>query len=208
MYSREAGVTSIADGVITRGWDAIRTEADSIIGLEGGRIALGSIDVTSLGPGYALAVAAYTFPVPTDRGNEQVRSAITLVFKRIAGEWKIIHSHSSFEGLPEPAVTDEVKVPSANTMEAAYVASMKSDLRNLVTAEEAFFADSVRYTAKVGRGGVEFIASGGNTSPIVRLTPDGWTATMGNVNTRTRCAIFVGSTPVAPATKEGQPACT
>src|SRR5947209_11033423 len=37
----------------------------------------------------------------------------------------------------------------ANTKAKAYIASMKSDLRNLVTAEEAYFADSVKYT--VGR---------------------------------------------------------
>src|SRR2546430_17635166 len=34
----------------------------------------------------------------------------------------------------------------ANTKEKAYLASMKSDLRNLVTAEEADFADSIKYT--------------------------------------------------------------
>src|SRR5258707_9294427 len=33
----------------------------------------------------------------------------------------------------------------ANTKEKAYLASMKSDLRNLITAEEAYFADSVKY---------------------------------------------------------------
>src|SRR6185295_3870486 len=35
----------------------------------------------------------------------------------------------------------------ANTKEKAYLASMKSDLRNLITAEEAYFADSVKYTS-------------------------------------------------------------
>src|SRR5947207_12778066 len=34
----------------------------------------------------------------------------------------------------------------ANTKEKAYVAAMKSDLRNLATAEEAFFYDSAKYT--------------------------------------------------------------
>ncbi len=34
----------------------------------------------------------------------------------------------------------------ANTKEKAYIASMKSDLRNFVTAEEAYFADSLKYT--------------------------------------------------------------
>src|SRR5213593_2361502 len=34
----------------------------------------------------------------------------------------------------------------ANTKEKAYISSMKSDLRNMVTAEEAYFADSVKYS--------------------------------------------------------------
>src|ERR1041384_363724 len=38
----------------------------------------------------------------------------------------------------------------ANTKEKAYLASMKSDLRNLITAEEAYFADSVKYTTNLG----------------------------------------------------------
>src|SRR5437899_11519654 len=38
----------------------------------------------------------------------------------------------------------------ANTKEKAYIASMKSDLRNLITAEEAYFADSVKYTSNLG----------------------------------------------------------
>jgi len=33
----------------------------------------------------------------------------------------------------------------ANTKEKAYIAGMKSDLRNLVTAQEAYFADNVTY---------------------------------------------------------------
>src|SRR5882672_2054298 len=37
----------------------------------------------------------------------------------------------------------------ANTKEKAYIASMKSDLRNLVTAEEAYFADSIKYTTSI-----------------------------------------------------------
>ncbi len=52
----------------------------------------------------------------------------------------------------------------ANTKEKAYIASMKSDLRNLVTAEEAYFADSVKYTAAYGAGGINFVQSTGNTT--------------------------------------------
>src|SRR5438552_12243992 len=49
----------------------------------------------------------------------------------------------------------------ANTKEKAYLASMKSDLRNLVTAEEAYFADSIKYTT---------------TKSCVNPTPAGYTA--------------------------------
>ena len=35
----------------------------------------------------------------------------------------------------------------ANTKEKAYIAAMKSDLRNLVTAQESYFADYVTYAS-------------------------------------------------------------
>ena len=43
-----------------------------------------------------------------------------------------------------------VAIPKfAATKEQAYVANMKSDLRNLINAEEAFFSDSSRYTSSL-----------------------------------------------------------
>src|SRR3989449_4438095 len=56
----------------------------------------------------------------------------------------------------------------ANTKEKAYISSMKSDLRNMVTAEEAYFADSVKYTT---------------STSCVNPAPAGnaaWCATVGN----------------------------
>ena len=95
----------------------------------------------------------------------------------------------------------------ANTKEKAYIASMKSDLRNLVTAEEAYFADSLKYTATVGAGGVIYSQTTGNTVPAIATTADGWTATISNINTTKTCAVFIGSSSVAPANKEGEPKC-
>jgi prepilin-type N-terminal cleavage/methylation domain-containing protein len=95
----------------------------------------------------------------------------------------------------------------ANTKEKAYIASMKSDLRNLVTAEEAYFADSVKYSATIGAGGVTFNVTSGNNNPALALTLDGWTASISNVNTTKTCAIYVGTTALAPAVKEGEPKC-
>src|SRR5206468_11498777 len=85
--------------------------------------------------------------------------------------------------------------------------SMKSDLRNLVTAEEAYFADSVKYSATIGAGGVTFTQSTGNTLPAINTTADGWTANIKNVNTTKTCSIYIGSTSLAPAGKEGEPKC-
>ncbi len=92
----------------------------------------------------------------------------------------------------------------AGTKEKAYLAEMKSDLRNLVTAEEAYFADSSRFTTNLGSS---FSASSGVIGPTITLTADGWTAHVGQTSTVFTCAIFVGATPLAPATSEGAPAC-
>src|SRR5438445_13846579 len=53
----------------------------------------------------------------------------------------------------------------ANPTEQAYLASMKSDLRNLVTAEEAVFADSVKSASTGGAGGGLVSASRSGGAP-------------------------------------------
>jgi type IV pilus assembly protein PilA len=95
----------------------------------------------------------------------------------------------------------------ANTKEKAYIASMKSDLRNLVTAEEAYFADSGQYSATLGAGGVDLNVTSGNNNPTIAVTADGWTASISNVNTTKTCAVYIGTTTLVPAVKEGEPKC-
>jgi hypothetical protein len=81
---------------------------------------------------------------------------------------------------------------------------MKSDLRNLITAEEAYFADSVKYTSNLG---TQYNTTTGVVGPTITVTGDGFTATVSHTTTTKTCAIFVGSTPLAPAIKEGEPKC-
>jgi prepilin-type N-terminal cleavage/methylation domain-containing protein len=95
----------------------------------------------------------------------------------------------------------------ANAKEKTYVAAMKADLRNLVTAEIVFSTDSLRFTTMIGSGGLTYQVSTGNTTPSIVLTGDGFTAQVGNTITPRTCVIFMGSTPIAPATNEGEPAC-
>ena len=92
----------------------------------------------------------------------------------------------------------------ATTKEKAYLAAMKSDVRNLATAQEAYFSDWIAYTTSVPN----YNTTTGVTGPTIALTTDGWTATVAHNLTAKTCAIFIGSTSVSPATKEGEPKCT
>ncbi len=86
----------------------------------------------------------------------------------------------------------------------AQVAAMKSDLRNLVTLQESYFAQNLKYATDLGSA---YTVSAGNPVPTIMLTGDGWTATLTNVTVGQTCAVFMGSTPARPAIKEGAPAC-
>ncbi len=94
----------------------------------------------------------------------------------------------------------------ANTKEKAYIAGMKSDLRNLVTAQEAYFADNVTYATTVSN--LAYSVSSGNTVTVTSATGTGWSATSNNNATTKTCGIFVGSA-TAPITgqNEGAPVC-
>ena len=99
----------------------------------------------------------------------------------------------------------------ANTKEKAVLASMKSDLRNLVTAQEGFFSDNQDYagshaatqTNGTGGGGVvAFSPSQGNAVVVNYVDAAGWSATVTNpavTGTPNTCGIFVGD----PATYSG-----
>ena len=92
----------------------------------------------------------------------------------------------------------------ANTKGKAYVTQMKSDLRNLITAEESYFTDSIRYTNNLGTA---YNTSTGVVGPTIVVTGDGFTAWVRHTATTKTCAIFAGSTALAPATKEGEVRC-
>ena len=112
----------------------------------------------------------------------------------------------------------------ANTKQKAIVASMKSDLRNLVTAQEAFFSDNANYAgatsattqtnAATGAGGVVvFTPSSGNVLTLTYINAAGWKATMTNpavTGSPATCGIFTGpaaNSPNAAVTQEGSPGC-
>jgi type IV pilus assembly protein PilA len=100
----------------------------------------------------------------------------------------------------------------ANTKEKAVVASMKSDLRNMVTANEGFFSDNNDYAGNIGpvqvnglagAGVVAFSPTTGNALVLNYVDAAGWSATVTNPAVTSAsndvCGIFVGD----PATYSG-----
>jgi prepilin-type N-terminal cleavage/methylation domain-containing protein len=95
----------------------------------------------------------------------------------------------------------------ANTKEKAYLASMKSDLRNMVTAEEAYFADSVKYIAPASLPNFAFTT--GVSLNAGATTTDGWWASVKHSTSGKTCGIYVGSDAgTSGAAKEGEPKCS
>ncbi len=95
----------------------------------------------------------------------------------------------------------------ANTKEKAYVAQMKSDLRNLVTAEEAFFADSVKYTSTMSQ--LKYKQSTGVWTPTITVGAGFWTASVTHtavVGKSCEIAINTGNSLV-PTAGDGEPVC-
>jgi hypothetical protein len=98
------------------------------------------------------------------------------------------------------------------------LATMRSDLRNLVTAQEAYFVDNNTYAPAIGMrfgpGVVGFAPSGASSIVLSNVTPMGWSAVITNPGLSTgpqrTCGIYVGparNAPNAAVTEEGRPAC-
>ena len=97
----------------------------------------------------------------------------------------------------------------ANTKDKAKIASMKSDLRNFVSAQEGHFADFARYASAAAT--VCFAPTLGNTFTPVIGTAGGFnaTATNASLSQAKTCGVFGGNAaaPNAAVVQEGAPAC-
>lgn len=96
----------------------------------------------------------------------------------------------------------------ANSKGSAYAASLKSDLRNLVTAQEAYFYSYAAYTTSTVA--LSYQTSPGVTVSIGAATNTGWSATATHPSASPgTCGLFVGSAsaPISAATTEGVVGC-
>lgn len=94
-----------------------------------------------------------------------------------------------------------------STKGKAISATLKSDLRNLVTSQEAYMYEHSQYAPNLSQ--LTYSASTGVSVSITAATPGGWAATATHpAASPGTCAVFFGSvTPPSPATVEGVIAC-
>ncbi|HET6579869.1 MAG TPA: prepilin-type N-terminal cleavage/methylation domain-containing protein [Gemmatimonadales bacterium] len=108
-------------------------------------------------------------------------------------------------------ILSAIAIPKfAATKEKSYLATMKSDLRNLVTAQEGYLSDNFSYySGAIPNAGFPYNPSSGSTVTIVSVVAGGWAATASFAGTSKTCAIFYGSAAaIAPATINGEAKCT
>jgi type II secretion system protein G len=105
----------------------------------------------------------------------------------------------------------------ASTKQKAYTASMKTDLRNLVTAQEAYFSDNTTYATTTAALATSFHVSAGNTVAAPAATSTGWSTTVTNSFVPATasghiCGVWVGGATSQPSgitadSIEGAPGC-
>jgi prepilin-type N-terminal cleavage/methylation domain-containing protein len=90
-----------------------------------------------------------------------------------------------------------------STKGKANAASLKSDLRNLATAQEAYFYENLTYTTSTAALNVQL--SSGVTITWGTVTAAGWSAKLTHpLAFPIECAMFIGGVPpLPPATVEG-----
>lgn len=91
----------------------------------------------------------------------------------------------------------------------AIMASMKSDLHNLATRQEAYFYDNNSYSADLSAlRSAGFQTSDGVIIAIAEATPTGWSASAAHSASDKECGLYVGNAaPVAGAPSEGTIGC-
>lgn len=94
-----------------------------------------------------------------------------------------------------------------NTKGKAYASSLKSDLKNLSSAQEDYFYYNETYASNLGL--LTFRPSPGVVLSITEGDSRGWSATTTHPSAAPlTCAVYYGqAATVAPATAEGQVAC-
>ncbi len=114
----------------------------------------------------------------------------------------------------QPQAAPAPATPTAADTVRAVMAAARSDLRNLVVAQEAYFADHARYGTTLLD--IKFVPTRGHSISFVVLEANAWSAELRHPRLRGSCVIFVGvveedrqprTAADARRPREGEPLC-
>jgi ketosteroid isomerase-like protein len=92
-YARSDGTEFVAGNKLTRGWQTVRDrykrKYDSREKM--GKLTFSNIQVTPIGPNAALVIGRWKLVRKADTPN----GIFTLLFRRTAAGWRIVHDHTS-----------------------------------------------------------------------------------------------------------------
>jgi prepilin-type N-terminal cleavage/methylation domain-containing protein len=94
-----------------------------------------------------------------------------------------------------------------NTKGKGHSAALRTDLRNLMSAEESFFYSNNRYTTALDS--LSFRGSPGVIVTVAEASTQGWSASTTHPESYPlKCAVYAGTAaPLPPATVEAQITC-
>ena len=113
-----------------------------------------------------------------------------------------------FFGIFVIGIIAAIAIPKfANTKQKAYIAEMRADLRNLVTAEQAYRQGHPTYQSELSQLPGFTLSQGVTLVKPIDAGADGWTATVKRDPSGFECTISVGDRVPAGA-ESGAPVCT
>lgn len=103
-----------------------------------------------------------------------------------------------------------IVIPKFNkTRERAFISSMKSDLRNLATAQESYYSENNNFTYTNDLDALGFQKSEGVDITFSEADNVGWSAKATHDASATECAVFYGEAgPLDPAADVGVVSCS
>jgi len=95
----------------------------------------------------------------------------------------------------------------ASTKGQAFLAAMRSDLRNLATAEESYYYSNNSYTNNLSQ--LNYLSSAGVTVTVPEATSGGWSGTATHLSLGAEtCTVYFGTAAaISPSTLEGRITC-
>jgi uncharacterized protein (TIGR02246 family) len=96
-YAREDSTTFVSGDTVTRGWQTVleryRARYDSRARM--GTLTFSEIELKPLSPFYTMAVGRWQLTLAS---GETPRGRFTLIFRRTAAGWRVVHDHTSSAG--------------------------------------------------------------------------------------------------------------